>query len=76
MKVINYKKHDIILEPKSYWNSRIKSGGDVLCKIYKGDNCIFKIKYLFYKKNEIIKMLKKEINERLKNESKTNNKRV
>tara|TARA_R100001443_G_scaffold85401_1_gene91971 strand:+ start:324 stop:527 length:204 start_codon:yes stop_codon:yes gene_type:complete len=66
MKLINYKKHDIILDPKSYWNSKKMSGGNVHCKIYKGDNCIFEIRYLFYKKSEIIKMLKKEINERLK----------
>jgi len=66
MKLINYKKHDIILDPKSYWNSKKMSGGNVHCKIYKGDNCIFEIRYLFYKKSEIIKMLKKKINERLK----------
>jgi hypothetical protein len=66
MKVINYKKHNIILDSQSYWNSKKMSGGNVLCKIYKGDNCIFKMKYLFYKKSEIIKMLKKEINERIK----------
>lgn len=65
MQIINYKKHDIVLDAQSYWNSKTLSG-NVIAKIYKDDDCIFKTKYLFYKKNEIIKMLKEEINERIK----------
>tara|TARA_E500000318_G_scaffold97203_1_gene97969 strand:- start:551 stop:748 length:198 start_codon:yes stop_codon:yes gene_type:complete len=65
MEIINYKKHDIVLDAESYWNSKTL-GGNVIAKIYKDDDCIFKTKYLFYKKNEIIKMLKEEIKERIK----------
>jgi len=65
METLSYKKHMIVLDQKSYWNSKT-FGGDVIEKIYdKNDNCILKTKYLFYKKKEIVKMLKQEINERI-----------
>ena len=69
METLSYKKYMIVLDPKSYWNSKT-FGGDVIAKIYdKNDNCILKTKYLFYKKKEIVKMLKQKINERInKNE--------
>lgn len=62
MEIINYKKHYIILDARSYWDSK-NLGGDVTAKIEKDDNCIYKVKYLFYKKSEILKMLKQKINE-------------
>lgn len=65
MEIINYKKHCIVLDAQSYWNSKT-SGGNVIAKIEKNDNCVFQAKYLFYKKSEIIKKLKKHINERIK----------
>ena len=65
MEIINYKKHWIILDAQSYWNSKTL-GGNVIAKIEKNNDCIFKCKYLFYKKNEIIKMLKEKVNERIK----------
>ena len=63
MQVITYKKHDIVLDAKSYWNSKTKSGGgDCIAKIYVGDQLLFQMRYLYFKKAEIIKMLKKRIN--------------
>ena len=63
MKVLTYKKHDMVLDAKSYWNSKTKSGGgDCTAKIYVGDQLLFQMRYLYFKKAEIIKMLKKRIN--------------
>ena len=63
MKVITYKKHDIVLDAKSYYNAKTKSGGgDCIAKIYIGDQLLFQMRYLYFKKAEIIKMLKKRIN--------------
>ena len=63
MKVITYKKHDIVLDAKSYYNAKTKSGGgDCIAKIYIGDQLLFQMRYFYYKKAEIIEMLKKRIN--------------
>ena len=62
IKVIIYKKHDIVLDAKSYWNSKTKSGGgDCIAKIYIGDQLLFKLRYLYFKKAEIIKFLKEKL---------------
>ena len=63
MKVITYKKHDIVLDAKSYYNAKTKSGGgDCIAKIYIGDQLLFQMRYLYFKKAEIIKFLKDRIN--------------
>ena len=63
MKVITYKTHDIVLDAKSYYNAKTKSGGgDCIAKIYMGNQLLFQMRYLYYKKAEIIKFLKDRIN--------------
>ena len=63
MKVLTYKKHDIVLDAKSYYNAKTKSGGgDCIAKIYIGDQLLFKMRYLYYTELEIVKMLKDRIN--------------
>ena len=62
MQVITYKKHDIVLDAKSFWNSKTERGGDCIAKIYMGNQLLFQMRYLYYKKAEIIKFLKDRIN--------------
>ena len=62
MKALTYKKHDIVLDAKSFWNSKTERGGDCIAKIYMGNQLLFQMRYLYYKKAEIIKFLKDRIN--------------
>jgi hypothetical protein len=61
MLIKKYKKHNIILDAKSYWNSKTEKGGDCIAKIYKGEQLLFKIRYFYFKQYEILNMLKKRI---------------
>jgi isochorismate hydrolase len=70
METIHYKKHLIILDGQGYWNSNTLTNGDITATIYnESDTLIFKMKYLYFKKNEIVKMLKQKIKEGLTNEN-------
>jgi len=60
MQIINYKKYEIVLDPKSYWNDK-NYGGDCIAKIYKGDTLVEKTRFIYYKKKEIIKSVKETI---------------
>jgi len=62
MKIIYYKKYEIVLDPISYWNKK-NYGGDCIGKIYKGHELIEKTRFIYYKKKEIIKSLKEKIKE-------------
>jgi hypothetical protein len=69
METIHYKKHLIILDGQGYWNSNTLTNGDITATIYnESDESVFKMKYLYFKKNEIVKMLKQKIKEGLTNE--------
>jgi hypothetical protein len=47
----------------------IITNGDITATIYnESDESVFKMKYLYFKKNEIVKMLKQKIKEGLTNE--------
>jgi len=61
MQVIHYKKYEIVLDPKSYWNKK-NYGGDCIAKIYKGTELVEKTRFIYYKKKEIIKSVKEMIN--------------
>jgi hypothetical protein len=70
METIHYKKHLIILDGQGYWNSNTLTNGDITATIYnESDERVFKMKYLYFKKNEIVKMLKQKIKEGLTNEN-------
>ena len=70
METIHYKKHLIILDGQGYWNSNTLTNGDITATIYnESDESVFKMKYVYFKKNEIVKMLKQKIKEGLTNES-------
>jgi hypothetical protein len=70
METIHYKKHLIILDGQGYWNSNTLTNGDITATIYnESDESVFKMKYLYFKKNEIVKMLKQKIKEGLTNEN-------
>jgi hypothetical protein len=69
METIHYKKHLIILDGQGYWNSNTLTNGDITATIYnESDESVFKMKYVYFKKNEIVKMLKQKIKEGLINE--------
>jgi hypothetical protein len=69
METIHYKKHLIILDGQGYWNSNTLTNGDITATIYnESDESVFKMKYVYFKKNEIVKMLKQKIKEGLTNE--------
>jgi hypothetical protein len=70
METIHYKKHLIILDGQGYWNSNTLTNGDITATIYnESDESVFKMKYVYFKKNEIVKMLKQKIKEGLTNEN-------
>ena len=69
METIHYKKHLIILDGQGYWNSNTLTNGDITATIYnESDESVFKMKYVYFKKNEIVKMLKQKIKKGLTNE--------
>jgi hypothetical protein len=53
MKILNYKQYEVV----------ISSGGNCVAKIYKGNELVDKIKFIYFTKSQILESIKQKIDQ-------------